>query len=90
MGENKSGHEPLLGAHMSIAGGLEKALVRGHKLGCNTIQIFTGSSHRWDRRPLEKSQIDLFREVKKEKSISPVISHAAYLINLASPDEELY
>jgi len=80
----------LLGAHMSISGGLDKALIRGHELGCNTIQMFTGNSNRWERRPLEKSQIDLFRETKRETGISPVISHASYLINLASPDEELY
>ena len=80
----------LLGAHMSISGGLDKALIRGHELGCNTIQMFTGNSNRWERRPLKKSQIDLFRETKRETGISPVISHASYLINLASPDEELY
>jgi len=80
----------LLGAHMSISGGLDKALIRGHELGCNTIQMFTGNSNRWERRPLKKSQIDLFRETKRETGISPVISHASYLINLASSDEELY
>ena len=82
--------QPLLGAHMSIAGGLEKALVRGHKLGCNTIQMFTKNSNRWEDKILEESQIDTFRRVKKKTGISPVISHAGYLINLASPDEEIY
>lgn len=90
MGKYKSRTQPLLGAHMSIAGGLEKALVRGHKLGCSTIQMFTGSSNRWKDKILEESQIDTFRRTRKETGISPVVSHAAYLINLASPDEEIY
>lgn len=90
MGKREPRNEPLLGAHMSISGGLENALIRGHKLGCNTIQMFTGNSNRWKRQPLEKSQINLFRETKMETGISPIISHASYLINLASSDEELY
>lgn len=90
MNEHDTRNEPLLGAHMSISGGLEKALVRGHALGCNTIQMFTGNSNRWDRRPLERSKIDLFRQKRIETGIHPVISHASYLINLASPDEDLY
>ncbi len=81
---------PLLGAHMSIAGGLEKALLRGHKLGCTTIQLFTKSSNRWEERFLKETEIRLFREVREETGIDPVISHAGYLINLASPDREVY
>ncbi len=80
----------LLGAHMSIAGGLEKALLRGASLGCATIQIFTKSAIRWEERILENSEITLFRETRKQTGIAPVISHASYLINLASPDREIY
>ncbi|MBN2539360.1 MAG: deoxyribonuclease IV [Deltaproteobacteria bacterium] len=82
--------QPLLGAHMSIAGGLEKALLRGHALGCTTIQLFTKTSNQWKERVLEESEIQLFREVRTKAGIEPVISHASYLINLASPDGELY
>ncbi|MBW2598781.1 MAG: deoxyribonuclease IV [Deltaproteobacteria bacterium] len=82
--------QPLLGAHMSIAGGLEKALLRGQKLGCRAIQLFTKSSNRWEERFLEESEIQLFREVRTKTGMDPVISHASYLINLASPDRELY
>jgi len=81
---------PLLGAHMSIAGGLEKALFRGHALGCTTIQLFTKNSNQWRERVLEETEIRLFREVRAETGINPVISHASYLINLASPDSEVY
>jgi len=82
--------QPLLGAHMSIAGGLEKALLRGQALGCTTIQLFTKSSNQWKERWLEEAEVQLFREVRTTTGIDPVISHASYLINLASPDEELY
>ncbi len=80
----------LLGAHMSIAGGLEKALLRGQALGCTTIQLFTRNSNQWRERVLEESEIHLFRGVRTKTGIDPVISHASYLINLASPDGELY
>ncbi|MEA2014891.1 MAG: deoxyribonuclease IV [Thermodesulfobacteriota bacterium] len=80
----------LLGAHMSISGGLEKALIRGHELGCNTIQMFTKNSNQWKERVLKESEIQIFREVREQTKINPVISHASYLINLASPDERLY
>jgi len=81
---------PLLGAHMSISGGLKKALLRGHDLGCNTIQIFTKSSVQWKERFLEEQEVAEFREVRKKVNINPVISHNSYLINLASADKELY
>ena len=81
---------PLLGAHLSIAGGLEKALTRGHALGCPTIQIFTKSSNQWKERVLEQSEITRFCQERKRTGINPVISHASYLINLASPDAEGY
>ncbi|MBW2675860.1 MAG: deoxyribonuclease IV, partial [Deltaproteobacteria bacterium] len=81
---------PLLGAHMSIAGGLEKALLRGQELGCTTIQLFTKSSNQWKERLLVKTEIQLFREVRAKTGITPIVSHASYLINLASPDGEIY
>ncbi|MDO9514758.1 MAG: deoxyribonuclease IV [Syntrophales bacterium] len=90
MGDQKALTQPRLGAHMSIAGGLEKALLRGQTLGCTTIQLFTKNSNQWKERVLEKSEIQLFRELREQTGIDPVISHASYLINLASPDEEMY
>ncbi|MBE9546985.1 MAG: deoxyribonuclease IV [Proteobacteria bacterium] len=84
------GNEPLLGAHISIAGGIEKSLLRGHELGCNTIQIFTKSSRGWRDKHFKESEIMAFHEAKKKTGIDPVISHCSYLINLASPDRKLY
>ena len=81
---------PLLGVHMSISGGLEKALLGGRDLGCNTIQMFTKNASQWRERYLEESEIAEFKEVRKKVNINPVISHNSYLINLASADDELY
>lgn len=84
------GNKPLLGAHMSIAGGIEKSLLRGHDLGCNTIQIFTKTSRGWREKFLQKSEIIAFHETKEKTGIDPVISHCSYLVNLASPDRKIY
>ena len=84
------GNKPLLGAHMSIAGGIEKSLLRGHDLGCNTIQIFTKTSRGWREKFLQESEIIAFHETKEKTGIDPVISHCSYLVNLASPDRKIY
>lgn len=80
---------PLLGAHMSIAGGLENALLRGKKRGCSAIQIFTRNSNRWDVKPLEKDETGRFQRARKETGVEPVAVHDSYLINLASPRQEV-
>lgn len=81
---------PLLGAHMSVAGGVSKALERGQSIGCDTIQIFTRNNNRWASKPIPPEEIERFHEQVKATGIWPVFSHAAYLINLASPKEDLW
>ncbi len=81
---------PLLGAHMSVAGGVSKSLDRGASIGCDTIQIFTRNNNRWASKPLDPKEIERFHQRVKETGIWPVFSHAAYLINLASPQDELW
>lgn len=80
----------LLGAHMSIAGGLERAAERGHSIGCNTIQIFTKNNNQWKGKPLTEAQVERFRQAQAESGITPIFAHDCYLINLASPDRENY
>ena len=75
---------------MSITGGLEQALIRGHALRCRAIQMFTKSSGRWRERYLKRDEIALFRATRESLNINPVISHAGYLINLAAPDDQIY
>jgi deoxyribonuclease IV len=79
-----------LGAHMSINGGVEKAVVRGQEVGCEAIQIFTKNSNQWKAKPLTSTEVKAFREACQAAGIGPVIAHSAYLINLAAPDVALY
>ncbi|MGQ9498256.1 MAG: deoxyribonuclease IV [Desulfotomaculales bacterium] len=79
-----------LGAHMSIAGGVDKAILRGRSIGCETIQIFTKSANQWRAKPLVPDEIARFRQAREESGINPVFGHTSYLINLGSPDEDLW
>jgi deoxyribonuclease-4 len=79
-----------LGVHISVSGGKYMALERGHKIGCESIQVFIRNVRGWASKPLDQDEIDKFLEKKKEleDSIWPIISHNSYLINLATSDEE--
>ncbi len=75
---------------MSIGGGIWRALERGKALGCDTIQIFTKNARSWRAKPLKGEEIEEFLKVKEATGIDPVVAHDTYLINLASPKEEVY
>ncbi len=80
-----------LGAQMSTAGGLEKAFERGKEAGCDSIMIFTKSNRQWKAKPLTEKMITTFRQADETyDQIHPVAVHASYLINLGSPEEELW
>jgi len=81
---------PKLGAHESIAGGVEKALARAQDVGCETLQIFVKSPNRWSSKPLAEKNILAFKEAVGETGIWPVFAHSLYLVNLATPDEALW
>ena len=78
----------LLGAHMSIAGGIYKSVLRGNETGCNTIQIFTKNTNRWASKPISEDQAGKFIQFSRKLNINPIFAHTSYLINLASPDKE--
>lgn len=78
----------LLGAHMSIAGGVYNAITGGQKLDCTAIQMFTKSSNQWLAKPFAEEEIAKFRELQQQTGIL-IVAHDAYLINLGSPDEAL-
>ena len=80
---------PLLGAHMSIAGGVGNALLDGRKVDCDAIQIFTKSSRQWASKPLTKEEIEQFQLNRKETGIDTIVAHDSYLLNLGSPDGPL-
>ncbi len=80
----------LLGAHMSISGGVFNAVLDGQKATCDTIQIFTKSSNQWRAKPLTDEEISRFFEEQRKTGVSVACAHDSYLINLGSPDSELY
>lgn len=74
---------------MSIAGGVDKALLEGKKVACDVIQIFTKSSRQWASQPYSKEEIRNFASNQKETGIATVVAHDSYLLNLGSPDGAL-
>jgi deoxyribonuclease-4 len=82
-------HPLLIGAHMSISGGVELAPLRGRDVGCACIQIFTKSNMQWAARPLAEKEIAAFKLNCAQTGIAPVIAHNSYLINLGAPDAAL-
>jgi deoxyribonuclease-4 len=77
---------PLLGAHVSVAGGLANAFARAAELGCDAIQIFVKNANQWRGRPLLASEVAEFRAARAASAVGPVVAHASYLINLAAAD----
>lgn len=75
----------LIGAHMSAAGGLWKAIERGEELGCEAIQIFTKNQLQWKAAPLSFQACERFYRAFSASSIRAVVAHASYLINLSAP-----
>ncbi|MGA2220199.1 MAG: deoxyribonuclease IV [Verrucomicrobiia bacterium] len=73
-----------LGAHMSIAGGVDQALEHGVSIGCETIQIFLKNNTRWRGKKLGVSEVKKFAALLQTTRIAPVFAHSSYLINLAS------
>lgn len=76
----------LLGAHVSIAGGLPKAVERGEELGCEALQIFVKNASQWRGRPLEDEEAEAFRAAHRGAGAGPLVAHASYLVNLAATD----
>lgn len=80
----------LIGAHVSSAGGLDKAVDRAREIGCEAMQIFSQSPRTW--RPTAHLEEDFaaFRERLARSPVKAVLIHASYLINCGSPDAELH
>jgi len=78
-----------IGAHVSAAGGLHLAVVKAAAIGCNCAQLFSGSPRVWSKKPLDQfNTIKLFSEMQKS-NVSPIFTHALYLVNFASDKPEL-
>ena len=75
---------PRLGAHMSIAGGLPRAVERAVVHGCEAMQIFAKNASQWRGRVLLREEVREFRAKVAAARLTPVVSHGSYLINLAT------
>lgn len=75
---------PPLGAHLSIGGGLPRAVERAVATGCDALQIFTKSVGQWRARPLPDSEVREFRRAVRAAGLKAVVAHASYLINPAT------
>jgi deoxyribonuclease-4 len=76
----------FLGAHMSIAGGLHRALLLGRAAGCSVVQLFLKNQLQWRARPYVPEEISEFKAAWRATGMRVVFAHATYLINLAAPD----
>jgi deoxyribonuclease-4 len=79
----------LIGAHVSPAGGLPKAIERGVERGCEAIQIFNQSPRMWKPTTYRDDDVAAFREAMNDSPIEAVLIHAVYLLNCASDDAEI-
>lgn len=80
---------PKFGSHMSIAGGYYKAVEAAAEASCDCVQLFTKNSNQWAAKPIMADEARAFAAALAKHGISDPISHASYLINLASPNSEL-
>jgi len=76
---------PPLGAHVSAAGGLHRAVERGVAIGCDALQVFVKNASQWKAKPVVPAEAAAFRSAHAASPIGPLVAHAAYLINLAAP-----
>ncbi|HTK81273.1 MAG TPA: deoxyribonuclease IV [Bacteroidota bacterium] len=76
--------QPLIGAHQSIAGGIHTAFERGERSGCATLQVFVKNNNQWKGKPLTDEDIANYKTTASKSTITPVVAHSCYLINLCS------
>ncbi len=79
-----------LGAHLPVAAGMVRAVDRAHAIGASALQVFGDNPTAWKRRAGPPSELPAFRSRLAELDIGPVAIHAAYLVNLAGPDEAFF
>jgi deoxyribonuclease-4 len=75
---------------MSISGGVDTAFDRGAQIGCDAMQIFTKNNNQWRAAPLKEDAVERYHRRQAETGITPVVAHASYLLNLATPDDALW
>lgn len=82
-------HPPLIGAHVSTQGGIQNGPKRAKEIGCNAVQIFSGSPQMWPKRPVTDEMVAEFLAESKKHGIEANVIHALYLVNLATEKPDL-
>ncbi|MFH1893467.1 MAG: deoxyribonuclease IV [Candidatus Zixiibacteriota bacterium] len=83
-------NDPLIGAHMSTSGGAHKAIEIADAVDCTALQIFTKNNNQWRAKPLTDDDVEKFFNARKASPIRAYVGHVGYLINVASPKDEIY
>jgi deoxyribonuclease-4 len=76
-----------VGAHLSISGGVDQAILRAEELALPTLQIFTKNASQWAAKPLDPAVIERFAAEWQRTGLGTIVAHDSYLINVASPDD---
>ena len=79
-----------LGVHVSVAGGVDRAVDRAREKGCDAFQIFTSNPRSWRSKPITRDCKERFVAGLRESELSPAVAHMPYLPNLASPKDDVY
>jgi deoxyribonuclease-4 len=79
-----------LGLHLSIEGSIDRVVNRAVERHCNTLQMFSRNPRGWDSRKLSSEKVESFKSKLRESGIWPVFIHTPYLLNLASPRDNVY
>jgi len=89
--EKNKKHTLLLGGHMSIAGGMYKAILRGEEINCTAIQVFTKSNRQWGGKDLTEQYVKRFKDAwRNSPCVKSIVGHSTYLINLGSPKKDVF
>ena len=80
----------MLGSNVPTIGGLPKGFKHAEDWGCEAIQIYVTLSRRWDVPELTQEEITEFQSAWKKSSVKEVVAHVPFLVNLASPAEEIW
>jgi deoxyribonuclease IV len=86
----RAAREPRFGAHMSIAGGCDRAIWAAHAIPFQAVQLFTKNNNRWNGIALTDAHAEAFRSALDQTGVVDPVAHTSYLINLASPDDSLW
>ena len=79
-----------LGVHVSVVGGLDRAVSQALEKGCDAFQIFSSNPRKWISNPIPGESAERFLALQRQSGLSPAVDHMPYLPNLASAKEEVY